>query len=376
MIESIIKYSEFACGIVLLLFAVLQFTYKNRQLINYNIAGLFFCFSYVILMLWSFKSGFIYFVPWLIYTDITTAFVIGPLVYFYLSIVTGNKTPELRRYLFHFIPAVSVLCILILNNTIDSSIILYYNSTRPSYPVYNLSPLVRAIDIISTIYMLSYFTPAVINVYKLLRDGKQREMEQLKTIMYYLSFVLLFTILMLIAGATGSSTLNITSIYLLTISAVWYFIFSFRYPEFTQKAIKEARTIRYQNTIINGIDAAAVLVRLDELMEEERIFTDYELTLSRLSAELMITPHQLSKILNSERRINFRGLLNSYRVKESMKQMSEYPDRTILDIALASGFNSKSTFNSVFLKTTGRTPTDYRESLKPSSPGRNKAPEH
>jgi AraC-like DNA-binding protein len=315
-------------------------------------------------MLWSFKSGFIYFVPWLIYTDIAVAFAIGPLVYFYINILIGNKTPELRRYLLHFIPVASILCIIIMNNIIDTTIISYYYSNRPSYPLYTLRPIVRVIDIISNIYMLSYFIPAVMNVYKLLNNGKQKEMEQLKTILYYMSCILFLSILMLIASATGSSTLAITSIYLLTLAAVWYFIFSFRHPEFTQKAIKEARTIRYESTMLNGIDSAAVLGRLDELMEDDKIYSDYDLTLPKLSTELMITPHQLSRILNSERRINFRSLVNSYRIKESIRQMAEHPDRTILEIALASGFNSKSSFNSVFLKSTGKTPSDYRESLK------------
>ncbi|HOP65371.1 MAG TPA: helix-turn-helix domain-containing protein, partial [Spirochaetota bacterium] len=157
---------------------------------------------------------------------------------------------------------------------------------------------------------------------------------------------------------------NIASIYLLTLAALWYFIFSFRYPEFTQKAIRDARTIRYQNNMLSGIDSDAVLERLDELMEDEKLYTDYELTLPKLSGLLMITPHQLSKILNSKRNINFRTLINSWRVKESIRQMAEHPERTILEIAMESGFNSKSSFNSVFLKSTGQTPSEYRESHK------------
>lgn len=168
---------------------------------------------------------------------------------------------------------------------------------------------------------------------------------------------------MLMASITGSNLLNIISIYLLTLAGIWYFIFSFRYPEFTQKAIREAKFIRYENTILNGIDANVVLEHLDYLMNEEKIYVDDELTLQKLSAQLMITSHQLSKILNSKRKVNFRTLVNSYRIKEAMSQIASYPDKTILEIALASGFNSKSSFNGVFLKSTGVTPSDYRKSL-------------
>lgn len=368
MIESILKYSEFTCGIVLLIFAIIQFTYKNRQFININIAGLFFCLSYVILSLWSFKSGIIFYFPWLMFTDIAMAFVIGPFVYFYLKTVLGYKTEIDFRYLSHFIPAVVVLVIIIANNIINESFLRYYSKNPSPYPVYNLSVLVRRIDFISNFYMIVYFIAATRKIRIYIKKGSGKTARELHIIFYYMFFILFFSGMMLTASIIGSNILNISAIYLLTLAGVWYFIFSFRYPEFTQKAIKEAKTIRYQNTIINGINADAVLGRLDELMEEEKIFTDYDLTLPKLSAELMITPHQLSKILNSERKMNFRTLVNSYRVKESIKQMAEHHDRTILEIAMASGFNSKSSFNSVFLKSTGKTPTDYRESLKRSQP--------
>ena len=92
MIESILKYSEFTCGIILLVFAVIQVAYKNRRFINLNMAGLYFCLSYVIISLWSFKSGLIFYIPLLIYTDISMAYAIGPFVYFYIRSVLGFQT--------------------------------------------------------------------------------------------------------------------------------------------------------------------------------------------------------------------------------------------------------------------------------------------
>jgi len=364
MIESILKYSEFSCGIVLLLFAVIQVTYRNRQFINFNIAGLYLCISFVILSLWAFKSGFIFYVPWLMYTDITAAFAIGPFVYFYLKSVLGYKTEKGARYFVHFTPAVAVFSVIVVNNIANGSFMGYYSHHRSIYPEYNLSPVVKWIDFISNLYMIIYIISATKNIHIYLKKGTHKSAKELHTLFFYMFFILLFILMMLTADVIGSSTLNIASIYLLTLAALWYFIFSFRYPEFTQKAIRDARTIRYQNNMLSGIDSDAVLERLDELMEDEKLYTDYELTLPKLSGLLMITPHQLSKILNSKRNINFRTLINSWRVKESIRQMAEHPERTILEIAMESGFNSKSSFNSVFLKSTGQTPSEYRESHK------------
>ncbi len=364
MLINIIKYSEFTCAIILLLFAVMQVIYKHRNFLNYNLAGLYFCLSYVIISFWALKSGLIFYIPWLLYTDITAAFAIGPFVYFYLNSVLGIKTGSHLKYMLHFIPAAAVLTIIITTNLIDDSLLQYHLHSLLEYPTYSLNPIIWGIDFLSNFSMILYFLMTARNIYLLLKNKSSKQLHELKIIFYYMSFILLFTSMMLIASILRNNILNITGIYLLTLSALWYFFFSFRFPEFTQKAIKEAKIIRYKNSLLKGIDAEAVFERLNDLMEEDNIFTDEKLTLQKLSELLMITPHQFSKILNSKREMNFRTFVNSYRIKESMKQMAEYPDKTILEIALASGFNSKSSFNSVFLKSTGQTPSSFREGLK------------
>lgn len=364
MIESIIKYSEFTCGIILFIFGAIQIIYKNRKFINYNLAGLYFCLSYVIMTLWAFKSGMIFHASLLVYTDMTAAFAIGPFAYFYMKTVLGLKTKSLFKYMLHFVPAVTVLSAIIANNIIDGELVRYHLHFPAQYPTYNLNPMIRGIDFFSNFYMIIYFILIIKDIYNLLKNKTHKSTKELNIIFYYMFFIVLFSFMMLLASVIGSNILNISAIYLLTLAGVWYFIFSFRYPEFTQNAIKEAKSIRYENSILNGIDANVVLERLDDLMEEEKIYADEELTLQKLSGLLMITPHQFSKILNSKRKMNFRTLVNSYRIKEAMNQMADYPDKTILEIALASGFNSKSSFNSVFLKSTGTTPSDYRKSLK------------
>jgi len=363
MLESILKYSEFTCGVILFLFAMIQIIYKNRQFINYNIAGLYFCLSYVILTFWAFKSGLIFHAPLLLHTDMTMPFAIAPFVYFYLRTVLGIKTRVDSGYILHFVPAAAVLCAIIIHNLFNDPLIEFYRFNPSAYPSYTMNPLIRGIDFISNIYMLIYFLLTIKNIYSLIKIRKHKPLKELWIIFYYMIFILLFNIMMLVASIIKNNYLNISAIYLLTLSGIWYFVFSFRYPEFTQKAIKEAKIIRYQNSMLNGVDTVAVLERLDDLMVEEKIFVDEEITLQKLSELLMITPHQFSRILNSKLKMNFRTLINSYRIEESMKLMCEFPDKTILEIALASGFNSKSSYNAVFLKATGLTPSDYRNSL-------------
>lgn len=363
MFDYILLYSQFACGVILFFFALLQLTYKNREFINFNLSGLYLCLSYVILIFWLFKSGLILHLTWLFYTDTSMAFAIGPFVYFYLKTVAGFKTKSYYKYLIHFIPAITVYISIVIYNANNKSLTDYYINNNIDYPVYHIDAFIHVIDISSSLFMISYFIPSALILYTLLKDKKHSYLKELKIVFRYFSLIMFFSAMMLIAGIIRNDLLNLTAIYSLTILAVWYFIFSFRYPDFTQKAIREAKIIRYKKPILNSIDSDVVIDRMEELMEDDKKFLDSELTLQKLSEELMVTVHQLSKILNSKRGVNFPSFINSYRVKESKNLMKQFPEKNILEIALESGFNSKSSFNSAFSKETGLTPRDFRKGI-------------
>ena len=63
---------------------------------------------------------------------------------------------------------------------------------------------------------------------------------------------------------------------------------------------------------------------------------------------------------------NFFDYINSQRVAEVQRQLSNAVSATaILDLALAAGFNSKSTFNAAFRKHSGMTPSAWRAQQQP-----------
>jgi len=102
-----------------------------------------------------------------------------------------------------------------------------------------------------------------------------------------------------------------------------------------------------------------------EYMEAHKPHRDPELTLTSLAKQVNMGRNQLSEIINNSVGCNFYDFVNKYRV-EDVKQLfinSKFKDFTILAIAYEAGFPSKSTFNSIFKKFTGLTPSEYRNSL-------------
>lgn len=110
--------------------------------------------------------------------------------------------------------------------------------------------------------------------------------------------------------------------------------------------------------------------RVDELvrrarraLERDRLFADPALSLDRLAAAAGVRPNDLSQALNRAG-TGYADLVSARRIEEACRLLADPGEeaRTVLDVALAVGFNAKSTFNAAFLRHVGTTPGAYRTS--------------
>lgn len=109
--------------------------------------------------------------------------------------------------------------------------------------------------------------------------------------------------------------------------------------------------------------------RIGLLMVREKLYQEPELTLQQLADKLDIPAYQVSLAINEGMKVNFYELVNGFRVEEAKRLLLDPNSNnyTILSVGFEAGFNSKTTFNTVFKKFTGLTPTEYREKQKSSS---------
>ncbi len=122
--------------------------------------------------------------------------------------------------------------------------------------------------------------------------------------------------------------------------------------------------------VMDRADAREKGRRLKEAVAVNRLYEDPELSLATLAGKLSIPPHELSRIINTGLEKNFNDLINEFRVREIVRKMRDPANDglTLLGIAYDSGFNSKTTFNRVFKELTGKTPVEYKNSLKNEVP--------
>ncbi len=102
-------------------------------------------------------------------------------------------------------------------------------------------------------------------------------------------------------------------------------------------------------------------IAFNRIMKDDKHYLDNELSLHNLAQKLNSNAHYLSHILNNIIKKNFYDFVNGFRVDEVKERLKngEGEKRTLLYIALDSGFNSKASFNRIFKQNTGKTPSQY-----------------
>lgn len=171
---------------------------------------------------------------------------------------------------------------------------------------------------------------------------------------------ILILLLAALSLITGNYFLYKTGISLLSLYVIAWFLVAQKYPEFTSRVVKEVKTERYRRSLISGINTDQLMLRMNDLMEEEKLFRDEELALDTLAQHLSISSHQLSEFLNNNMQVNFKTFVNRYRIDEAKEMLLREPERSVLSVAYNTGFNTKSTFYNAFSKTEGITPMEYR----------------
>jgi len=118
---------------------------------------------------------------------------------------------------------------------------------------------------------------------------------------------------------------------------------------------------KYQRSGLKKKDIKGYIGMIEKHLSESKPFLDRELTIYDLSGQVQIPRHILSEVINEHMGKNFYNLINDYRVEEVKKRLEnhKYKHLTILAIAYDSGFNSKSSFNTIFKEKTGSTPSEY-----------------
>ena len=120
---------------------------------------------------------------------------------------------------------------------------------------------------------------------------------------------------------------------------------------------------KYKKSSISKPEALLMGSQLDHLMNTQKPYVNSSLKLKDLSGMLETSERNLSQVINEHKKQNFSDYINSYRVKYAMNLLTDpyLEEKTVLWVLFEAGFNSKSSFNTIFKKAVGCTPAEYRK---------------
>ncbi|UVK46471.1 helix-turn-helix domain-containing protein [Mesorhizobium sp. AR07] len=108
-----------------------------------------------------------------------------------------------------------------------------------------------------------------------------------------------------------------------------------------------------------GEDADTIR-RVDEMMQDKKLYRDANLNLNRLARRAGIPARQISAAINRATARNVSQYVNQYRITEACRLLTE-TDQSVTEIMLAVGFQTKSNFNREFRRVTDMTPLTWRD---------------
>ena len=132
------------------------------------------------------------------------------------------------------------------------------------------------------------------------------------------------------------------------------------YPELLSD-VAEAAQLTYATSTLGGVDKAAKLRALEQLMQDDKLFQNENLNLGLVAETLELSSHQLSELINTEFGYGFSRYIREQRVAEAKKLLIEDARSSVLAISMMTGFKSQSNFYAAFREITGEAPGNYRK---------------
>ncbi len=357
-----------AAGLSFLL-AVHFLTKDQKQLPDKLLGIIMFLFSADLMFVYVQITDYWKTHPHLIGLTATVPYLYGPILYLFAKSIS-EKINRLRQidYL-HFLPFV-IMNIWGLGNVYfrdaEYKFGLITNSTDE--PI--ISILGMCIPVVGIIYV--FFSSKVFyNYRKRIKENfsniDQINMEWLRYFLIGNGVVWSFVILAYLVSENLPEWFRHNWLIYIPLSV---FIFVIGYISLTRKSsylvnsaeIIQETTPAYSRSGLTDSQADDIIERLYKIMQHEKPYKNSSLRLQDLSNSLNIPPHYLTEILNTRLKQNFYDYINKFRVDEvkSLIEQDRNKKYNLLNLALEAGFSSKSSFNSIFKKHTGLTPSQFR----------------
>lgn len=365
----------------LLFLSLFLFTYKKGRRISNILLGLFFLsISLNLLDVFLLLTGTYSSNPWLAGWGSNLPLLFGPFIYFYTQSVLNKDFDLNTKNWIHFLPFIILFFVteiyfLIQPYPIQEKILSNVLRHKIPVSVFIVSTLIFIqflIYIIASFQLVSSYRK---NASQYFSSKKQTDFSWLSSIILFFLLIIILTIFNGLLSQTSFSTYYLV-VFNIIILAVLVFVITV-----LLKALQKPYFFSFSDNDFSNEEAPPPTKRgkadLERILMEETVqmilnymkdkkpYLEPELTLEQLASQLSLRPRALSQVINEILGQNFYDFINRHRIEEASRLLTHPKDDkiTILEVLYEVGFNSKSSFNTLFKKYTGLTPTEFRKKL-------------
>ncbi len=356
-----------AQGLFLGLLLVVKPTGAKRA--NRYLASLTFLLTIYLLDIFLGFIGFFQSNPQWLFIAAPLWYLFPAIMLFYVKELTGEKIVIRWKSLVHLLPFVYVMFWFLPFYFLPVELKLeYMNKTRElpggnilTYFYYNANPL-----------QLLVYVFLLLKKVKIAQVSNQKQAHY-KWLLFFISIIGIFgaiqfvsTNIFLYSGyALTQFKFHPLALFSIIIYAIGYLALikpKILFPENLVRLITKPNTVLTNEQLIFYADK--VLYEI----EKGRLYLNPDFKYTSLAGRVGISARYMSEVLNRQLGKSFTDLINDYRVKEVQQRLMDKSNQqfTLLAIALDSGFNSKASFNRIFKKHTGMTPSEYASGNNPN----------
>lgn len=315
------------------------------------------------------------------YNLIIFPFLQGSFIYLYTLFTINARLDFTKKHFLHLIPFVcfSIVFFWVKDRPIFDPEVMMSGPEDLHWIIYVYGGSIFLINITYAIFthkLIQFNRNEIKKVFS--SETNEITLTWIKTIVYLsIFFIITFYV---IAGADNyfiNSTFNYAYILNIGLTLVVFIIsyYGYRQPkvfrstsstEVKETIQEEARKEdRYKRSGLKPEQAQDIISRINNYMSNEKPFLNTEFSIYALSEDLGVSQYYITQSLNESLGKNFYTFVNEFRVNEVKQRLIDPKNDhlTVLGIGFESGFNSKSTFYSIFKKSTGKSPSEYKKTI-------------
>lgn len=351
----------------LVIFSFFLFSNKRKKISNYILgvqlfsqaAGIFSGFIFI-------QADYFYQSnPHLFFLGYPFIFLWGPTFYLYVKSAAFKDFKLKLTNIFDFLPFIIISLFILFTFIPVSYDEKKYIIKSHDYLIYTYSAY---LDIFVRAQVFFYIIKSIVILFSIRKKLKESFSSIPKTNFYWIQFLILGFIVsyMLTLPFIGLAYIFNLRGPLLTLAVIVpYFVYfnTIFYKAWYQPEIFSGveESVKYKSSKLTKDEAENWIAKLNRFVEVNKPYLNPDLTLNQLAEDLEIPPRILSQIINEYFSQNFYDYINRLRIEESKRMLLDSSNKmTVLEILYEVGFNSKSTFNNIFKKMTGQTPTEFR----------------